>query len=108
DLAAGGGLSEVRPLALEWQLEGRAADVVGQDGQVVRVDQAALRRLAEKVVRVGDDELVERRRRGHQHGGGRTVAPTDPPDPLPSAGDAAGVAAQHAGFQATDVDAQLE
>ena len=56
----------------ERQLERRALDVIEQDLQVVRVDQRVLRRGAEEVVGMPDDELIERRARGHQHRGGST------------------------------------
>jgi hypothetical protein len=53
---------------LERQLEGGALDVVDEDGEVVRVDEGHLGRLGEEVFRVVDDELVERRARGYEHG----------------------------------------
>ena len=50
-----------RVAVLERQLEGGALQVVHQDQQVVRIDQAVLRRAVEEVVGVLHDELIERR-----------------------------------------------
>src|SRR5207248_10652017 len=49
NLAAAGRASELRAFLPERQLEGGAAEVIGQDREVVWIDQAALRRLAEEV-----------------------------------------------------------
>ena len=52
----------------EWQLEGGAFDVIDQDVEIVRIDQRVLRRSVEKVRRIANDELIERRAAGHHHG----------------------------------------
>ena len=48
------------------QLEARRAQVVEEDVQVVRVDQAVLRRAVEEVLRVGGQELVDGGRRADE------------------------------------------
>ncbi len=52
--------------ALEGQFEGGALDVLDDDQEIVRVNPPALRRPLEEIVRVTDDELVERRGRRHE------------------------------------------
>ena len=53
---------------LERQLEHRAAQVVEQDQQMIGVDQRLFRRLAEEIIGMMREELIERIGRGDQHG----------------------------------------
>jgi hypothetical protein len=92
----------------ERQLEGRALDVVHQDLQVVGVDPALLHRLAEEVVRVLGDVLVEGGRVADEHRHRGPAAATRATGLLPGGGDASRVADQHRGVEAPDVDPQLE
>ncbi len=93
---------------LEGQLVGGAFQVVEQDIEVVGVDQRLLRRLPEEVLRVGDDVLVQRVGRRHHDQKRHAPPPPGAPGLLPGGGDGAGVAAQHAGVELADVDAQLQ
>ncbi len=65
------------------QLERRAFHVGQQDFEIVGVDTGMLRRLAEEVLRVFNDVLVERRARCHQYGRGRALPPSGPAGALP-------------------------
>ena len=93
---------------LKGQLIGGALDVGGQDIQVIGLHQRVLRRGAEEIVRVLDHILVQRGGGGHQNGQRRILAPSGAARLLPGAGDGAGIAAQHARREGTDVDAQLQ
>ena len=90
------------------QLVGCAFHVVEQDVQVVGVDQRLFAALAEKIVRVRNDVLVEGGRRCDHDHQRFAIAPARAPGLLPGAGDGAGIAAQKAGLQLADVDAQFQ
>ena len=90
------------------QLVGGALDVVHEDVQIFRIDQRVFRGLAKEVIRMSNHVLIQRAGGGH-HNQQRGVAPaTGPARLLPGAGDGAGIAAQHAGVQLADVDAQFQ
>src|SRR5882672_7296109 len=66
------------------------------------------RRVAEEIVRMSHDELIEWSRRSHQHGAGASAAASGAPGALPRGGDRAGVAGHDDGIERADVNAELE
>ena len=103
------GFDRAKGFALfKGQLVGRAFHVVEQDIQVVGVDQRLFAALAEKIVRMRNDVLVEGRGRCDHDHQRFAIAAARAPGLLPSAGDRAGIAAQKAGLQLADVDAQFQ
>ena len=58
-----------------------------------------LGRLAEKVMGVAHDELIERRGRSHQHGAGASTAAPRAARALPGGGDCSGIARHHHGVE---------
>ena len=93
---------------LKGQFVGGALDVVEENVQIVRVDERPLGRLAEEVVRVVDDVLVEGAGRGHEDHQALAAPPPGAPGLLPCAGDGTRVAAEHAGVELADVNAQFQ
>ena len=93
---------------LERQLEGRAADMIEQDQQLVGIDARLLGRGAEEELGVADNVLVQRQTARHQHAQRGTLPPAGTTQALPGAGDGARVAVQQAHVQRTDVHAQLQ
>src|SRR4029077_6331917 len=81
--------------------------MAGQQEQAVRIDQPLLRVGAQEVLRVADDELVER-----EAGAAKPSPPTRPSpgssELLPRGGDGSWISDENRGLQAADVDAQLE
>src|SRR6266849_10693089 len=65
-------------LVLERQLEKAGLEVAGEQEQVVRVDQSFLGVRAEEVIGMANDELVERRARGHEHPDRAGATPRSP------------------------------
>ena len=100
-------VAETFPLA-EGQLEGGALEVLDQDLEVLRIDQTALGRPFEEVVRVLDDELVDGGRVRHQHRRRGSAAASRPSRLLPGGGDRSRVAGDHRDVEAADVDAQFQ
>src|SRR5437899_8524348 len=76
--------------------------------EIVGLDERRLGRIAEEIVRVADDELIERRRRGDQHGAGAARAAAGAAGALPGRSDRAGIAGEDGGVERADVDAELE
>ncbi len=56
-------------------------------------------RIAEKIVRMANDELVERRRRSDQNSAGASTAATCSTGALPGGGDGAGIAGHDDGVE---------
>src|SRR5260370_15161226 len=67
-----------------------------------------LRSVAEEIVGMSNDELIERRRGGHQHGTRASAAAASTAGALPGSGDGAGVARHDDGIQRAHIDAELE
>ena len=67
----------------ERQLERCALEMADQNMNVFRIDEAHFRRLAQKIFRVTDDELIKRCARSHQHGHRHSAAPAGTPHALP-------------------------
>src|SRR6266567_7308755 len=55
------------------QFERGAFQMIDENFQIVRLDEGMLRSVAEKIVGVSNDELVERRRGSHEHGAGASA-----------------------------------
>src|SRR6266481_4463104 len=90
------------------QFKRSAFQMVDEDFEVVRLDESVLRGVAEKIVRVANDELIERRRRSHQHGAGASTAAAGTAGALPSCGDGARVSSHDDGIKRTYIDAEFE
>ena len=93
---------------LERKLKGGAFDVARQDQEVVGVDEGPLGRLAEEVIWVVHDVLVQWAGARNQHSAGDIVPAACPSRLLPGAGDGSGIPAHDAGVQLADVDPQLQ
>ena len=79
-----------------------------QNVKIVGLYQRVFRRGLEKVIRVLNDILIQRRGGSDQNGHGGVPAPAGPSGLLPGGSDGAGIAAQHAGAQRADVHAQFQ
>ncbi len=88
--------------------KGRAAQVVEQDEQVVRVDQRLLGGAGEEIFGMVGQELVKGRGRGDQDGRGWFVPAPGAARLLARAGDRPRVTDQQGSPQPANVDAQLE
>src|SRR4030095_7373170 len=91
-------------VASEWQLKGGALKMIDQDVNVVRIDQSHFRWLAEKIFRMGDDELMQRRAGRDQYRHGHSAASACAPHALPGGGNSAGIAGKYRDVKASDID----
>src|SRR5258708_27922506 len=82
------------------QFERGAFQMVDEDFQIVRLDEGMLGSVAEEIVRVANDKLIERRRGTHQHGPGASAATAGAAAALPGGGGWAGRTSPASGFQA--------
>ncbi len=82
--------------------------MIGQDNEVVRVNQGPLRGAAEKIVGVGDDILVQGGAARHEQGQRGAATPPCAAGLLPGAGNGPGIAVNDAGLQLADIKAQLQ
>src|SRR5207244_3140450 len=78
------------------------------DFQIVRLDKSVLRRVAEEIIRMAHDELIERRRRRHQHSAGTSATAPGAAGALPGGGDRAGISGHDDGIERPDIDAKFE
>ena len=92
----------------DGQFERGALQVIDKNFEIVRLDVGVLGRAAEEIVRMLDDELIERRRRSDEHGAGSAAAASGAARALPCGGDRAGVAGHHAGVERADINSQFE
>src|SRR6266704_560630 len=90
------------------QFERGAFQMIDEDFQIVRLDESVLRSVAEKIVGVSNDELVERRRGSHEHGAGASTAAASTAGTLPGGGDGAGISGHDDGIQRANINAELE
>src|SRR5260370_7943407 len=67
-----------------------------------------LRSVAEEIVGMSNDELIERRRGSHEHGAGTSAATPSAAGALPGSGDGAGVSGHDDGIQRANINAELE
>ena len=82
--------------------------MIHENFEIVRLDVGVFGRAAEKIVRMLDDELIERRGRGDQHRAGSAAAASGASGALPGGGDRAGIAGHHAGVERADINAQFQ
>ena len=93
---------------LKRQLEGGAAQMIGEDDEVVGVDERVFGRALEEIVGVFDDVLVEGAGAGNENRQRGLLAASGAARLLPGAGNRAGEAGDHAGLKLADVDAQFQ
>ena len=82
--------------------------MVDENFQIVGLDVGMFGRAAEKIFRMLDDELIERRGRSHEHSAGSAAAASGASRALPGGGDRAGIAGHHAGIERADIDSQFQ
>src|SRR6267154_381805 len=90
------------------QFERGTFQMIYQDFQIVGLDKGALRCVAEEIVRMANDELIQRRRRSHQHGAGTPASSSRAAGALPRSGDGAGISGHHYNIERADVNAELQ
>ena len=88
----------------ERQLESCALKVVDQDMNVVGIDQTHLGRLAQKILRMIHDELIQRRAGRHQDRDRHSAPPAGAAHSLPSRSDRPRIAGQDGHIQAADIN----
>jgi hypothetical protein len=82
--------------------------MVEQNFQVVRINIGLLRAAIEKIFRVLDYILVERRAGGDQYGNRRTLSPARAAGPLPCGRDSPGITGQYHRIKRTDVHTEFQ
>ena len=82
--------------------------MIDEDFEIVGLDEGVLRSVAEEIVGMTHDELIERRGRCDQHGTRASAAAAGAPGPLPGGGDGAGIAGHDHGVERADVNAELQ
>src|SRR5712692_4869498 len=92
----------------DGQFERGAFQMIDEDFEIVGLDEGVLGSVAEEIVRVADDELIERRRRCYQDGARASTAAARAAGALPGAGDSAGISGHDHGVEGADIDAELE
>ena len=92
----------------ERQLERGTLEMADQNVNVVRIDQPHLGRLAQKIFRMIDNELIQRRARGDKHRHRCSAAPACTPHTLPGRSDGARIPCKHGGIETADIDAEFQ
>src|SRR5438552_71802 len=92
----------------DGQFERRAFQMIDEDLEIVGLDESVLGSVAEEIVGMANNELIERRRGGHQHGAGASPAAAGAAGALPGGGDGAGVSGHDNSIEGADINAQLE
>src|SRR5260370_11457384 len=82
--------------------------MIDEDFQVVGLDEGVLRSVAEEIVGMAHDELIERRGGSNQHGAGASAAAAGAAGALPGGGDGAGISGHDDGIEGADIDAEFE
>src|SRR5271163_1304181 len=82
--------------------------MINENFEIVGLDERVLRSVAEEIVGMPHDELIERRRRSHHYGAGTAAAASRAPGALPGGGNRSGVAGHHYGIQRADVNSQFQ
>src|SRR5216684_5203532 len=90
------------------QFERSTFQMIDEDFQIVGLDEGVLRRVAEEIVGMANDELIERRGGSHQHGARASAAAARAARALPGSGDGAGIAGHHNGVKRAHIDAEFE
>src|SRR5271157_3251799 len=81
--------------------------MIQQNFQIVRLNKSLFRAVAEEIVWVADNKLIERGGAGDQDGATAAAAAARASGALPGGGDGAGVAGHYHGVERADVDAQF-
>ena len=79
--------------------------MVDEDFKIIWLDERVLGSVAEKIVRMAHDKLIEWRGGRDQHGAGTSAAASGAPRTLPGSGDGAGVAGHDDGIERADINA---
>src|SRR5438876_6178337 len=82
--------------------------MIDEDFQIVGLNKGVFGSIAEKIIRMAHDELIERRGGSHQHGAGASAAASRASGALPRGGDGAGVSGHHDSVERADIDAEFE
>ncbi len=90
------------------EFEGRALQVVDENFQIIGLDVGVLGRAAEKIFRMLDDKLIERRGGGDENRAGSAAAAAGAARTLPGGGNRAGVASHHAGVKRANINSQFQ
>src|SRR5262245_44459909 len=92
----------------ERQLKRGALKMVNQNVNIIGIDKSQFRRLAQKIVRMIDNELIERRTRCHQYRYRYSAATAGSSHALPGGGDCSRIAGENGYVQATEIVTQLQ
>src|SRR5258707_6487288 len=79
----------------DGQFERSTFQMIDEDFQIVGLDEGVLRRVAEEIVGMAHDELIERRGGSHQHGARASAAAASAARALLCGCDGAGIAGHH-------------
>src|SRR5260370_17165396 len=92
----------------DGQFERSTFQMIDEDFQIVGLNEGVFRRVAEKIVGMAHDELIEGRRRSNEHGARASAAAAGPAGPLPGGGDGAGIAAPNHPIHGAAINAELK
>src|SRR5271166_5646529 len=81
--------------------------MIQQNFQIVWLDEGLFWGVAEEIVWVADNKLIERGGAGDHDGAGAAAAATGAAGALPGGSDGAGIAGHDDGIEGADVDAQF-
>jgi len=91
------------------QFERGAFQVIDEDFQIVRLNEKRAPECCRKnSPEWRNDELIERRRGGYEHGTRASAAAAGTAGALPGGGDGAGVSGHHNGVERADVNAEFK
>ncbi len=82
--------------------------MIDQDFEIVRLDKCMFGSIAEEIVWMPDNILIERRRRSHHHGAGASAAAAGASGALPGSGNRARVARHHDRVERAHVDPEFQ
>ena len=82
--------------------------MVDENLQIVRLNVGVLGRTPEEVVRMLDNELIERSRRRDEHGARTPAASSCSTCPLPRRSDRTRIASHHTRVKRSDINAEFE
>ncbi len=92
----------------DGQFKRGAFQMIDEDFQIVRLDESVFGSIAEKIIWMAHDELIERRRGSHQHRAGASAAPSRAAGALPGGGDRAWITCHDDGIERADINAKFE
>ena len=90
------------------QLERRTLQVADEDMDVVGIHQPLLGWLVQEVLRMVDDELIERHAGRDHHCNRHSAAASGTSDALPGRRDSPGVTGKHRDIETADIDPKLQ